>query len=98
MVYSTYIPNTYMASLRSIEQIVMDYYDLVLGTIPASLLGGTGMLGALGLDLWTAVSLAAVVALAIILHALFVRAPGQEAPPRYPPSNAGSTPSSHPAD
>ena len=53
----------------------MDYYDLVLGSIPASLLGGTGLLNVIGIDLTMAIPLAASFALGVILHALFVRAP-----------------------
>lgn len=53
----------------------MLYYDIVLGLIPASLIGGTGILHALGLGFTTAVPIAAGLAAAIIIHALFFRAP-----------------------
>lgn len=51
------------------------YYDLVLAFIPLAFLGGTGLLNSLGLDLLTAVPIAALVAAAVICHAMFVRAP-----------------------
>lgn len=76
----------------------MDYYDLVLGTIPASLLGGTGILGALGIDLLIALPLGGVIALAIILHALFIRGPAQQRPTPTPSSTGSTAPSSQPAD
>ena len=74
---------------------MMNYYDLVLGTIPLSLLGGTGVMGLLGVDLWTAVPLAALGALMIILHALFVRSPVAEPVER---TTSARPPSSQPAD
>lgn len=58
----------------------MNYYDLVLGSIPGSFLGVTGGLSVIGIDLTTAVPLAALLAMAVIGHALFVRAP--IAPPK----------------
>lgn len=51
------------------------YYDHVLGLIPASLVGVTGLLGAIGLSLSTAVFAGALVSLLFVLHALFVAAP-----------------------
>lgn len=82
-----------MAYSRSILYI-MDYYDLVLGTIPVSIFGGTGVLGILGIDLWTAVSLGALLALGIILHAIFVRAPGQNQPMTSTQPSSGTPPRS----
>jgi len=51
------------------------YYDLVLGLIPLALIGITGVLTVGGLGLTTAVPLGSVVAVGLIGHALFVRAP-----------------------
>lgn len=59
---------------------MMDYYDLVLGLVPLSLLGVTGGLYGLGVDLLVAVPLAATMAAAVIGHGLFVNAPVEERP------------------
>lgn len=58
----------------------MEYYDLVLGSIPASILGVTGVLSVFGVGFSTAIPIGAVLATLLIGHALFVRAPS--APPR----------------
>lgn len=58
----------------------MDYYDLVLGTIPASFLGVGGGLAVFGIDLSTAAPIAALLAIAVIGHALFVRSPVRRSP------------------
>ena len=54
---------------------MVGYYDLVLVLIPVSLLGISGLLHGTGLGLTLAVPTGAMVALAFIGHALFVRAP-----------------------
>ena len=51
------------------------YYDYVLGAIPLTLLGGTGLLSATGLSFSAAIPLAAALAVLLIGHALFVNAP-----------------------
>lgn len=51
------------------------YYDFVLALIPLSLLGVSGALTGVGLDLSLAVPLGATVAAGLIGHAMFVRAP-----------------------
>lgn len=52
------------------------YYDIVLGAIPLSLLGISGSLTfATDLALSTAVTLGALVAVALIGHAMFVNGP-----------------------
>jgi len=51
------------------------YYDLVLGLIPLSLAGITGVLTVAGLDLTVAVPMASVVAVGLVGHAMFVNAP-----------------------
>ncbi len=53
------------------------YYDFVLALIPLSLLGVSGALTGVGLDLALAVPLGAAVAAGLIGHAMFVRAPIQ---------------------
>ncbi len=53
----------------------MEYYDLVLGSIPASILSSVGMLYLVGIGVMTGILVGATVAALFILHALFVRAP-----------------------
>jgi hypothetical protein len=64
------------------------YYDIVLGLIPLALLGISGVLYVAGFAVPTAVSVAGLVAVTLIGHALFVRAPTDPAP----------TPDSHPVN
>lgn len=54
---------------------MIGYYDMVLGLIPLSLLGVTGTLHGIGFETAIAVPLAALVATALVAHAMFVRAP-----------------------
>ncbi|MFC6835980.1 hypothetical protein [Halomarina ordinaria] len=56
------------------------YYDIVLGVIPVALAGITALLTLAGVALTTAVPLAALVAVGIIGHALFVNGPTDDAP------------------
>lgn len=51
------------------------YYDIILGLIPVSLGGITALLTLGGLELTTAVPLAALVSVALIGHGLFVNGP-----------------------
>jgi len=53
----------------------MNYYDLVLGLIPFTLLGFTGLLTVTGFALTTAVPVAAAAAAGLVGHAMFVRTP-----------------------
>lgn len=57
------------------------YYDVVLGLIPLSLVGVSGVLVGAGVDLTTAVPIAGLLAVALIGHAMFVRGPGGGQPP-----------------
>ena len=57
----------------------MEYYDLVLGAIPGSILAVTGVLSLAGIGMQTAVPIGAVLATALIMHALFARAPSAPA-------------------
>lgn len=59
----------------------MEYYDLVLGAIPGSILAVTGVLSLVGIGVQTAVPIGAVIATALILHALFARAPSASPEP-----------------
>lgn len=54
---------------------MMDYYDLVLGLIPLSVVAVAGALFGIGIDLPLAVSTGSLVAAGLIGHAMFVRAP-----------------------
>lgn len=67
------------------------YYDIVLGLIPVSLIGGTAALTTLGnLALQSAIPVAAVLCVLLIGHAMFVNAPVDEAEPAQSTSS-GST-------
>ena len=55
--------------------IMTGYYDIVLGLIPLSLAGLTGVLFVAGLSLVVAIGLASVVTVGLMLHAMFVNAP-----------------------
>ena len=66
------------------------YYDIILGLIPLALLGITGTLTVAGFTLTTAVPIAALVAVALIGHALFVRGPVDQPPAA---SSTNATPS-----
>ena len=54
------------------------YYDAVLGLIPVSVIGLGGGLYLLGMTRPAALSIGGLVAVGIVLHALFVRAPVAE--------------------
>lgn len=64
------------------------YYDVVLGLIPLALSGITGVLLLGGFALTTAILLGSVVAVGLIGHAMFVRAPVDSPPARREPSQA----------
>ena len=55
--------------------IMVGYYDYVLGLIPLTLLGLTGLLLVTGMGLTTAVPLGAGVSGLVVGHALFVNGP-----------------------
>ena len=54
---------------------MVEYYDVVLGLIPATLLGLTALLVGGGLPLWLSVPLSSTVAVGLIGHAMFVNGP-----------------------
>ncbi|MDS0258280.1 hypothetical protein NDI56_02515 [Haloarcula sp. S1CR25-12] len=56
------------------------YYDIVLGLIPLAMAGITGSLVVAGFALTTAIPMASVVAVGLIGHAMFVRAPVDPVP------------------
>lgn len=51
------------------------YYDIVLGLIPVSLVGVSAALLVVGFALTTAVSVASVVGVGLVGHAMFVNGP-----------------------
>lgn len=84
--------NNYIPTSRNIIRVMMGYYDVVLGLIPVSFLGITGVLYAGGLGLASSVFPAALVTAALVGHALFVRAPvndtdGVEERPTFQPAD-----------
>ncbi|MFC6732643.1 MULTISPECIES: hypothetical protein [unclassified Haladaptatus] len=60
------------------------YYDIILGLIPLSLGGITGLLMLAGLELTTAVPIAALVSVGLIVHGLFVNGPVDATTPPAP--------------
>lgn len=74
------------------------YYDLVLGLIPLALVGITGVLTLVGIDFTTAVPLGATVSVALIGHAMFVRAPVDPEQPARTTGDRRSTGSAEPGD
>ena len=55
------------------------YYDLVLGAIPSALFGVSGVLHLNGIEFTTAVPLAGLLAVGIMIHAMFVNGPANGA-------------------
>jgi hypothetical protein len=65
----------YIPIFHSTVRIMVGYYDYVLGLVPLTLLGLTGLLFVGGLQLTTAVPLGAGVSGLVVGHALFVNGP-----------------------
>lgn len=63
-----------------------DYYDVVLALIPLTLAGISGLLVLSGVALTTSVTIAAVVPVGLVGHAMFVRAPVDATPASGPQS------------
>jgi hypothetical protein len=57
-----------------------EYYDIVLGLVPLALIGVTGSLSVAGWSLTSAVTLAGVMAVLVVGHAMFVNGPVDEHP------------------
>ena len=70
------------------------YYDLILGLIPLVLFGLAGTLTVAGLQLTVAVPAAALVAVGLIGHALFVNGPVDPTPSRSMTSKQSPAPTS----
>lgn len=58
------------------------YYDLILGLIPTSFLGTTGLLHVAGIDLMAALPVSGLVAVLLVGHALFVNGPVDASTPQ----------------
>lgn len=76
---------------------MVGYYDLVLGAIPAALIGITAAMITTGFSTTTAIPTASIVVLGLMGHAMFVNAPGDPRTvetSRDPetPQNAGMAP------
>ncbi len=86
----------YTTYVRSMLYIMTGYYDYILGLIPLTLLGITGTLTVAGLQLTTAVPMAAGMAALLTGHALFVNGPSSPSPARldeHAGPNAADAPS-----
>lgn len=57
---------------------MMSYYDIILGLIPLTLFGISSLLWLTGVPVTMAVSAAALAAVGLIGHALFVNGPSKE--------------------
>jgi len=68
------------------------YYDVVLGLIPLALVGITAALVVTGVQLTVAVPVASAVAVGLMSHAMFVRAPVEAPVPPEEPTTPGSSP------
>lgn len=74
-----------MGNVRIYAYIMTGYYDVVLGLIPLALASVTGVLTVVGFELTTAIPLASLVAVGLIGHAMFVRAPVDAPAPQPEP-------------
>ena len=64
------------------------YYDLLLGFVPLAFVGFTSMAALFSVSLLTGVTLGALVALALVVHGLFVNAPTDVSTRRPQPDHA----------
>lgn len=85
----------YMPCSHTMYCIMVGYYDYVLGLIPLTLLGLTGLLLLTGMGLTTAVPLGAGVSGLVVGHALFVNGPVD--PTEIAPTPAATEPADAPA-
>lgn len=68
----------------------MDYYDVVLGSIPVVFAGITGGFLTIGFELTVATPLAALGAITLIGHAMFVNGPTDASPQSTPAITAAT--------
>jgi hypothetical protein len=62
-----------------------EYYDYLLGLIPLAFASLTGLLVLFGIGLTTAVPLAALAALGLVSHGMFINGPADVPTPQSPP-------------
>lgn len=74
------------------------YYDIILGLIPFTLVGISGILHLAGVQTTVAVPVAATVAVALIGHAMFINGPVDSSPsqPQHQSQPQSRTPSNSP--
>lgn len=87
----------YVGHSHCTEYVMFDYYDLVLGLVPATLVSVTGLLSALGTELYAAVPVGAGLAALVVAHALFVNGPTPASTPAPAADSARAAPA-HGAD
>lgn len=76
--YSLPMENTYIPNSHTIEYIMTEYYDFVLGLIPIAFFTISGGLSLTGMATPTAVTIGAAVGVLIVCHALFVNSPADD--------------------
>lgn len=54
---------------------MISYYDLILGLIPAVLIGFTGLLSVIGFAVTVALPIASAIAVGLVGHAIFINGP-----------------------
>lgn len=69
-----------MTISHSIQYIMSEYYDVILGLIPLAFLGTIGGLSLSGFTVTTAVLAAGLVGISLVGHALFVNGPVDTTP------------------
>jgi len=85
----------YVGNIHCSKYIMLDYYDLVLGLVPATLVSVTGLLSAFGTDLYAAVPVAAGLAALVVVHALFVNGPTPAPTPVSEPTPVADSAAGH---
>lgn len=73
-----------MSILHSIQYIMSEYYDVILGLIPLTFLSIAGGLTVSGFTLTTAVTFAGLTGVLLVGHALFVNGPVDGTPTTQP--------------
>jgi len=88
-----------MSIPHSIQYIMSNYYDVILGLIPLAFLGIAGGLTVTGFTLTTAVTFAGLAGVLLVGHALFVNGPvDPTSPAQTPAQTPAQAPSTAPVD
>lgn len=69
--------NTYITIVHLVHCAMVEYYDYILGLIPLTIVGVTGLLSLAGIATSLAIFVGGGLTLPLVGHALFVRAPAQ---------------------